>query len=195
MIRDPYKRYVHIREMYNTLKKLPRDKFDENIKKSLNWLTFEIIIISALACIEMASSLFDVPMYHKKEKLITNLLGGDVSLKEKKNIVNIVREIIEATGLDIDKSRFKLEPEFIPELLELLKELMTNSVLCQKYLRFLDYEIYAYILRENKIDLDKLKKLFYINSREIDLFSKWNMLLIKSIDEERKIPMNLTPVV
>ncbi len=195
MIRDPYKRYIHLREMNNTLKKLTSNKYDENFKKSLKWLTFEIIIISALSCIEMASSLFDVPTYHKKDKLITNLLGGEVSLKEKKNIVNIVRDIIEVTGLDIDKNRFKLEQEFVPELHELLKELMTNSSLCQKYLRFLDYQIYAYVLREIDIDLNKLGKLVNSNSREINLFSKWNMLLIKSLDEERKIPINLTPIV
>ena len=195
MIRDPYKRYIHLRYSYNNLKKLISDKYDGDMEKSLKWLTFEIIILSTLSCIEMASSLFDVPTYHKKDKLVTNLLGGEVSSNEKKNIVNIVREIIEVTGLDIDKTKFNLEQQFTPELYELIKELMKHPVLCQTYLRFVDYEIYSYVLKENEVDLDVLKKLFNISSKEIDLFSKWNMLLIKSLGDDRKIPVYLTPLV
>lgn len=194
MIRDPYKRYMHLRDSCNIVIKITSDDFDEKFETSLNWLIFEIIILAALSCIEIATTLFDVPTYHKKNILTTNLLGGDISRKEKKNVVQIVREIIEVTGIDIDKKMFKLEPEFIPELHELLKELMKYPVLCQTYLRFLDYEVSAYIIKEKEIDLDKLKNIFNISTHKIDMFSKWNMLLIKSLDEERKIPKNLTPL-
>jgi hypothetical protein len=188
MVRNPYERFTFHRNIYDLLKKEILKTNDADLLNSLYIFIFENHILTALSCVEIASTLIERDKLNRKSKLTTNLLGGNISLGEKRKLVSLVQDIIKTSGLPIDEKLFKLEPEYIDNLNELIGEMIKNPFVCQKYIRFLDFTIYNFIINQKKIDIKEISKSIKIPSNLINYFTKWNELLIKSLDDEGKIP-------
>jgi len=119
-------------------------------------------------------------------------MGGEISAAEKGKLVTLVKDIVKASGIPIDERLFKLEPEYVDRLNELIGMMIQSPYNCQKYLRFLDYLINGQLVFNGKVDHDKLLKGLNFKKEFIQTFSMWNQKLVEAIDQSGNIPKYMT---
>lgn len=192
MLRDPYERFIFHQVIHESIKEIFPKSNEKNLLAALQYSSWNNLLLSALSCVEIASNLIERPKMHRKSKIIVNLMGGEISSVEKGKLVSLVKDIVRASGIPIDEGLFKLEPEYVDRLNELIGIMIQSPYQCQKYLRFLDYLINGQLVFDGKVDREKLIKGLNLKKELIQEFSRWNQKLVEALDQSGNIPKYMT---
>lgn len=192
MIKDPFRRFIFHQIIHESIKDIISTISDERLFIALQYSSWNNFLNSALTCIEMASILIEIPNYHRKKKLLIKLMGGEISILEKRKLIGIVQEIIKTSGIPIDENLFNIEPSYMNRLNDFIIQLIQSPHQCQKYIRFLDYLINGQLILNRKVDNSQLSEGMELKNDLIQKFSKWNYKLVEVLDESGGIPKYMT---
>lgn len=191
MVLEPHQRFSFRQILHSEIETLWSKEPEGKLKHAIEWLMTENFILAAVAAVEIASELIDRPKMQRKQRITSELLGGDISYKEKKRIIGIVREIINATQLEIDPRAFQLEPEYVDRLNSFVGELLRNPQLCQGYIRFVDFTVHEFVLPRLKVDRNSLETSLGLKDAQLKTFSSWSQMLGRALSASASIPKPL----
>lgn len=184
MVRDPYARYDAFAACHTAILPVYAEYKATAFQRALRWLLLENFVGTVETVIEIASLLLDEPKTSRKGALTSRFLGGEALQKKKREVVESVRKLIEATQIGIGEEYFSLDPPYIDGVNKVVGEMLHSRSLCQDYLRFVDYAMFEFGTREAPMDVNKTAHDLGIGESEIRLFASWNRTLLETLGIE-----------
>jgi hypothetical protein len=176
---DPFRKFKTLRLLYNKAK----IECSETLSSIyLQYLLYRLIQFAQVAVVEIASETIHLSKHHFENYVLTKMIG-DIPFKLRVlEQMNIGEENNPRKRISIED----LHPSYFPPLKELVDRLRRKSHEAQKYLRYNDFIIHEFGVTNTKIDWIQISKEIGTPSRQD--YSKWNLLLLEALDEEKVYP-------
>lgn len=136
--------------------------------EAYRWIIVESIVRFTLSLCLLSSKLYNIKEDSLAKETSKHLYGGFLSKKEREELVNSIWRVIytfikdayRGEEVPIKLDFFKLDPEYLPSLIEIIWRLVNQPAEFRSIPRFVDIVCYEYILKNKPISMEELSSRF-----------------------------------
>lgn len=175
-----YKQYFYVKyrywqeEPYNQIKRLInigvslRDKTQKptNAEK---WFIAEIVVLFSIACNSFAGQLYNFGSSNIINQVVSQWHGGEMEKERSEELTkqvyslvsNLIKESSRKKGHQLKLKDMSPEPEYVSKnLVEVTSRILNNYKLSREVPRFLDFIVYEFMMKNEKIRREDIAKVF-----------------------------------